>query len=281
MYNTFLHNTTPFNQAETYLKPETPISLVLFNSFSMQSTSVICTNLIDSAPSRDILSGDIPRADGQYVTADYFREKTIVVEGYLVTETAPEMTALMDSMRKNLLEREGELIITRHEDVDTRRVYKATLSNYDTLFAKRKGYDITHVPFSAVFSCMEPFGKAARYTTSTTTTSADPANLDFENIGTIEAMPIISMQFTADDSITAFTVTNTDTGESITYTGALVNTDVLKIDGEAMTIELNDVEVDYSGTFPDLAVGVSTLSFILTGTSYSADITVKFKPRYL
>src|SRR3954464_10931987 len=77
------------------------------NAFSLSDgTEMILTDLRISGPSRDLIGGDVPRGDGKFITADYFRQYQIEAEGVAIQSTAALLDAFLDTIKKNLRFRE-------------------------------------------------------------------------------------------------------------------------------------------------------------------------------
>ncbi len=257
--------------------------LVAFEDFSLSdNTNVICTDLLDSGPTREILGGNVPRADGQYITADYFRERTIEVRGIVKASTAALLDAYLDTMKKSLRAREGNLDITRNSVV---RRYVATMTNFDGFDAERKGYHVTFCPFVARFTCKTPYGQDRSYTSMTVNLTASPTNQTIDNTGTIRTLPAFILIFTAASSVTVVNVKRIDvnsvTLDEIEYSGSIAANDILTFDSENSVVKKNGDQVAYTGSFPTLEVGSNIFTFTVTGTSFAADTTLRHKCRYL
>ncbi len=253
--------------------------LIVFDGFSLSDNSTVFTQqLLDSAPSRQIIDGAVPRGDGMYMNGEYWRQKVIEVEGFCKESTSTLLETLLDTVRKNLAGREKNLDITRN---GTTRRYVATLTNPEDLFSDRQGHHITVCPFRAQFVCKEPFGLESDYTSATEQAVISPLNITMENLGTIDAKPVLVLIFDAASSVTTVNVENTTNGEEIEYSDAIAANDVLEFDSEKKTVKKNGTEVDYSGAFPTLIAGSNVMQFTITGTSFDAQITVKHKNTYL
>ena len=257
--------------------------LVVFEGFSLSDNdSVVCTNLIDSGPTREILGSRVPRGDGEYITGDFWRQKVIEVRGFVKKDTAEELDDFLDTMRKNLRVREGNLDITRY---DTARRFVATLTNAEELFASREGYHITFCPFVARFVCKTPFGMDREYTANTFTFATTPRNETMQNIGTIEAQPVFIFIFDSASSVTAVNIQRVDTDgnvlDEIEFTDTIAAGDILEFNSEDKVVNLNGEQVSYTGSFPELAIGSNTIKLSVTGASFSATTTTKMKNRFL
>lgn len=252
---------------------------LVFEDFSLNDgESMILTGLRFLGPSRELIGGVIPRGDGLYQTGDYFREGVIEARGIARKSTAAALDAFLDTIRKNLRHSQGNLDYT--DANGTVKRFVATVDSFEDMF-DRQHYHVTFCPWVVRFRCRTPFGKARTYTSETVSITSSPTNQTVSNSGTTKAKPLFILIFTAASSVTAATVENTTTGESLTYTGAIAANDILAFDSENKTVTLNGTEVDYSGAFPLLDVDSNVLSFSVTGSAFDVLATTKWKPTYL
>src|SRR4051794_3316108 len=83
---------------------------IVFEDFSLSDgTVMILTDLEDSGPTREIEGDSVPRGNGLYVTADYFRERKLTARGYVKAASASAMATQLDTIRESLRAREGAL----------------------------------------------------------------------------------------------------------------------------------------------------------------------------
>ena len=272
-WNTMMYNGSPLG-ATVYSS-----DLVVFDSFSLaDNVNTFCANIIDSGPKRDLIDGPTPRADGQYLIADYWRQKDVEVTGVVKAADAASLNAYLDTMRKGLRKRAANLDLTRNGVV---RRFVATLTNAEQLFAARQPWNITVCPFKAVFTCETPFGTDRDYSNTSQSITSSPTTLTAENLGTIKTQPVVLLVFDAASSVTVVDLTNATTGEEIKYTGSCAANDVLVFDSEMKTVTKNGTAVDYAGSFPTLDAGSNNVKFTVTATSFTAQATVKWKNAYL
>src|SRR4051794_5398779 len=166
-FDTFQFNSMVFGGTGS-LNAVSSTDTLVFEGFSLSDgTNMVLQELRFLGPTRDLVGGNIPRADGMYLTADYFREYTIEASGIAVQSTAAALDAYLDTVRKNLRKREGNLDYT--DTNGTVKRFTATLDAYQDLFADRKGYHITVCPWKASFKCKTPFGRARSYTATSIT----------------------------------------------------------------------------------------------------------------
>src|SRR4051812_16144292 len=105
-YGTFLGGTSLFGGGSFVTPMYSADSLVFYdtseNAFSLSDgTEMILTDLRISGPSRELIGGDVPRGDGKFLTADYFREYEIEAEGVAIQSTAALLDAYLDTVKKN------------------------------------------------------------------------------------------------------------------------------------------------------------------------------------
>lgn len=250
--------------------------------FSLSDGStMILTDLRLLGPTRDLVGGNVPRGDGQYLQADYFRSYTIEAEGIVKASTAALLDAQLDTIRKNLRFREGYLDVT--DANGTVKRFAATMDGYEDLFAGRQRYHVTICPWKARFVCKVPFGKARTYTaTELLGLYVSPANQTVINTGTYKAQPVVTFLFTAASSLSALGVTNVTTGEQLDLVSPTATAgDVFILNSEDKTVTKNGAAHDYSGAFVSLDVSTNILRLTATATSFTADVTVSYKPTYL
>ncbi len=277
-YGSFLYNSALYNggnqNAPAYLT-----DLVVFDGFSLSdNTNVVTQKIIDSEPTRDLIGDKIPRADGQYLIADYYRIKEITVEGLVKQSTAALLDAYLETIRQNLRRQSAYLDITRNGVV---RRYVATLNAGQDLFSQRQFYNVTICPFTAKFECRTPFAKDRDYSAVSQAVTVAPTTIAVNNSGTIKSQPIIALIFDAASSVTQVNITNSTTSEQIQYAGTCNTGDVLIFDSEAKAVTLNGATVDFSGSFPTLEVGANLVKVTVTGASFNAYTTVRAKNTYL
>lgn|SRR3990167_852099 len=258
-------------------------NLIVFDGFSISDgTIMICTDLLDSGPTREIISGRVPRDDGEYVNADYWREKTIVAKGIIIRSTSTLLEAYLDTVRKNLRTRGANLDITRNSVV---RRYVATLEGMDQLFAERQRYHVTICPWTATFLCKTPFSKARAYTSGTETTSVSPTTVTVINNGTYKAKSTVYVIFSAASSVTVVNIKRTNAAgtvlEEIEYSGTIAAGDAVIFDGEDRTVKKNGTQVAYTGSFLFADPGSSLFKLTITGTSFTVDYSVNIKDTFL
>lgn len=278
-FNKFVFNSNLYGGGQFPVTHYSTDTLV-FEGFSLSDGTVMTmTDLKISGPSREFIEGGVPRGDGKFLIADYFREYQVEASGIVRKSTAALLDAELDTIRKSLRVTNGELDYTNA--AGTVKRFVATLANPEGLFADRQGYHITFCPWTAVFRCFTPFPTARGYTSQTLSLSSSPENDVVVNAGTVRARPVFILIFTAATSITALTVANATTGESITYTGSVAANDIFEFDCENLRVLKNGTASAFTGGFPRLEVGSNVITYTVTGSSFAAIATAKYKMSYL
>ena len=279
MFNTFNYNSKVFN-TQGFAVSLADVDDIIFNDYGLQNTDIVTQILIqDSTPDRDFGVSAVPRGDGQIITGDFWRRKNIQIKGVIHKSTNALLEAELDAMKKALAVAEGILDV---KIAGVTRRYIATLTNGQNMFDERKGYHVTFCPFQAEFVSCEPYGKSVDYNASGfLATSSLVLNEEVTNSGTVHAKPVVILNLTAANSVTAISFKNNTTGEEIKVTMSLNAGDYLKFDSEQMEVTVNGVVQDYTGSFPSLATGANSFTITVTGTSCTYDLTVKHKTPYL
>ena len=278
MYNTNVFNVTPYN---TLFSPSGLAAQdnIVFNGYSLQSSTVssrIAKHEVN--PTRELLRNKIPRNDGMFIVGDFWREKTIRIEGIIRQTSAALLDTEIDNFKKAMAVREGTLDIKNSSG--TIRRYQATLVNVDVV--NRENYNITFVRFSLSFVSVDPFGHDVNYSEELFSDKTDLVSNEFiSNIGTVRALGIYTLTFSAASGITAVQVSNNTNTELILSTVNISAGDVIVFDGEQRIVTLNGTQIDYSGFFPSLDTGPNSFTITLTGTSATFTLSMKYLPPYL
>ncbi len=281
-------NAILLNEAMLNAGTPTPFALVAgdfddleFDSFSLQDgTSVISADLLAySGPRRDVVTFEIPRADGGGLVSANYRERHIRVGGVIQATTSALLETLVDTIKRRMGLAEGNLDLKVNGEI--RRI-QATLSNPEAVFDDRQGFHITHSPFKLDFIATEPFWHALDYDAVYALATTDLGLVTYvDNAGTYKAQAVIVLIVAAASAITGVTVTNAANGATMTVTTPLVAGDVLTIDAEEKSVTLNGAEIDYSGTFIELEYGSNGITIAPAGTSMTYDGTIKFRKTYI
>lgn len=282
-FNSKQFNTGMFNGGMTIAEVFST-DLLVFDGFSVSDGSnMLLQKLTYSGPVRQLMGGPVPRDDGEYLTSDYFRSLIVEARGVVTQSTAAALETYLDTIRKNLRTREANLDIT--DAAGTVKRFVSTVINYEEMFADREHFHVTFCPFKIRFLCKTPFGNSRNYLSTFLSFSSSPTSQAIVHSGTTKARPVVIVNFLTASSVTVLNLKRLDTDgstlEEIEYSGSIAANDSFVFDSEQKTVTKNGTEVNYTGTFPFLDVGSNLLQLTVTGTSFSAEATLKHKTTYL
>lgn len=250
--------------------------MISFDSHNLESAYLLVNKLNKSdSASRDIQSETLSFQDGFNVVSNFWRSRTITIGGTIDATGSQHLADTLDTLKQNL---SG---VNKNLDVDygtgTRR-YKATLSRFS---APEEFYNITHLPYTAEFLC-QPFGYGtSQINLSSNDITASSHTEAFTFSGTYKPQPIITLTANAASSVTAISIANTTTGDTITVTTAIAANDVIVINTETHKATKNGTQIDFTGPIPEFLAGSNSLTITFTGTSLTYDLDLDYTPRYL
>lgn len=281
VYNTQQYNEAPYN-GETPIDTEVSSDIFQFDSYGLQNSSII-TSEIDygTAPQRDFEVDDYPRARGQLLIDEQFRKRVITLEGHITAASATALETLIDTIKRRLSVRNGNLDLQPAGWATSRR-WVATLQSPEKLFADRKRYHITTCPFKAEFLCLDPYGYDEDYTASTLLNqTASTVAQTVTNDGSADGELILIFGINSMIGWTSLTITNNTTGEQLKITDTIATGDIITIDSVNKQVLLNGSALDFDGTFISLDAGDNDISIAISSTSHDFDVTYKHKNAYL
>jgi hypothetical protein len=280
-YNENEYNQAPYGGAAPIDVAESS-DVFQFDSYGLQNSSIITSDIdFSTAPQRDFETDDYPRSRGQLLIDEQWRKRVITLKGHLRADTAAELEQLIDTVKKRLSTRNGNLDITITGWNDTRR-WVATLQNPEKLFAKREAFHITTCPFEAQFLCLDPHGYDEDYTNlSLFNRTVATTNYTITNDGTAPSELILILSINTLATFASLTVTNNTTGESMQITDALAAGNIIDINSEDKTVEVDGSAFDFAGQFISLNAGDNDIEITLASSSHDFDVTYKHKNAYL
>lgn len=280
-YNEHQYNQAPYNGEEP-IDVEESSDVFQFDGYGLQNSSII-TSEIDygTAPQRDFEVEDYPRARGQLLVDEQFRKRVITLEGHITAASASALETLIDTMKRRLSVKNGNLDLNPAGWTASRR-WTATLQNPQNLFADRKRYHITTCPFKAEFLCLDPYGYDEDYTASTLLNqTASTLSHTVTNDGSADSELIVILGINLMSGWTSLTLTNNTTGESMQITDTIAKGDIVQIDTVNKQVLLNGSALDFDGQFINLDAGDNDISIAISSTSHDFDVTYKHKDSYL
>lgn len=279
LYNQNIYNNSQYNGGLCLIS-QNPSDNIVFNNFGLQN-SLYCTQYVrhESGPSRDFILSDVHRGDGRNLQRSFYKKKVITLTGTLTASSNSELLTQIDLTKKLLREENAELKII---EGSLTRVYTATCTNLQTIFAQRDYFNVDWVPYHIEFTCWTPFGRdLSRTTRDDFSQTSSTINIELTNQGTITGRLVAFINFDAENTVSKINWKNNTNSDAIEITTSFSASDVLKIDGENQEVTLNGTNVDFDGFPPTMDVGANSFTLTVTSTSHTVSVSNKFYNYYL
>lgn len=258
-----------------------------FNSNDLQtynpSTDVgIVTNVIDHTDGPDMLMGlyGLADADGSSIPAINYPSKPVALAGAIKGSSQADLDNRIDTFKGYLTGKDKNLDITYGSG--TRR-YIATAG---TPRIQRKSKSFIAL-FQVPITCTNPFGL------DTSTSNLWAAKTGFTG-GTFTETPTVGGNAPFQLPVITITInsltgagdyvqiSNDNNGQELLIYGlGLEAGDVIIIDCVERTVTIDGVEVDYYGTFLELAPGANSITYTDGFTTRNVDISGVYTKRWL
>lgn len=258
-----------------------PTDEIWYNYYGLQNANILTEFVKVSAPDLALNQRGFPRADGVYQETAYYRVNRIKLSGTIHGADRAALETLADNMRKYLSEFGGTLRIYW---AGAARYYDdCYATNLNVLLDSRDFYHVDWCPWSVEFVSQHPFARSLDRTIldAPYAITTSPTNFIVDNAGNATTDPIITVGLVTVGTLSAFTIENTQNGDSITISGSFSDGDTIEIDGENKTVKKNGTAIDYSGVIPRAVPGSNIFEMTLTGASYSLSFTEQHYSRYL
>lgn len=214
----------------------------------------------------------LARRSARKVASAFYQDNQITIGVYIVAALTLKggidtLDQAVDLLVQNLQQIEGTLIVPRSGGV---RQYTATYAGY-TINSKGPYLDLT-----LTFECSDSYGYDTTYTVIQPATSytAAAVNTQYTQGGGADLQaPIRQVKILAAGSNPAtVTVGILGTGQKIAVTRTWVVNDVLVVDSQNKTVQVNGVDVNFTGAFLEVAPGLQTLTYQDTFTSRTVQL---------
>lgn len=248
-----------------------------FNSFSLQSDSVITEEIIHRTPaSRKIETQEISKRSGVKLINEDWRAKEIEIKGKIIGDTPDDLRDKVDTFIQNITPLQKSLIIEEN------RTYTATATEINI---PDRSYNQSICEFGLRFLCADPFAvgdliSAGFIVPSGVYTITRTIGIS----GCVFVEPVITVTISGvapsqDSSLRGLTLTYGATGEAVTYSGVLNYGDAYTFNYENYQVTVSGVQKQFSGIFSEWEVGDQTLTLTTSGSNtYRVDIS--YNKRY-
>lgn len=253
---------------------------VTFNDYGLLNSDVFVQDIVYSGATRDLVSRAYPRAHGEYAETVNFRRTSIALKGALRKTTQTLLETEMDTMRKNFAVENGVLKVPWKGGS---RYFDCYAAGLETLFAGRKGYHVTHVPWEIELICLHPFARDnSRETYAGASSTSSSTTYEPSNSGNAPTEMIVDITLTVAGTVSELSVENTTTGEKMTISGSFSDGDLITINTEDRTVLKNSTTaLDYTGVFPTANAGTNSLTVTIeTGSGQTLSLNERHYARY-
>lgn len=208
-------------------------------------------------PSRTLNSFPVARQSGQKVASGFYISRVINMGVYIQAATKAAAEAVLDNLWSQLQGQEQSLIIPQSGTV---RQYTATLTGQPKFNKVSGGF----MDIVIAFQCSDSFGYDTTYTTilNSTLASGNISTQYTQGGGADTQVPFIQVQYTALTGATskAVTVTNPANGQACVITRTWGVNDILQIDSRNKTVQVNGVDVIFTGAIPEWGIGLQKVN---------------------
>jgi len=273
MYNENEYNLKPYNIEWGWVSLTSQDDIV-FNGLSLQNENFTITN--SSFDNSHLIENEIfnrPLTDWVWELNFFFREKIIKFSWKISTENAEELNNEIDRIKKIVLQNSKNLDIKVNWVI---RRWNATCINAEELFF-REFYNVTFINIELQFRVTEFFKEIIRQNITLSWQTAWFIE-EIYNDWSAKANPLVTITFNSVTSVDEIIFTNW--WDTITIDETIINWNILQIDVEEKQVLINDVEVDYSWTFPRLDPWVNSYQIEINWTK-NFDFNLSYFNTYL
>lgn len=244
-----------------------------FDGHSLNTANVIIHSIQHyNAPEREINLFQIVHGNRSKAGRPSYSSKKIILKGTIQAESIAAFDTFLDEFKGYFTGIEKFLDIPHAGAI---RRYTATLTADDI---PREG-GLMHSEVTLQFTCSIPFGYDVTPTSLTSVTNATAAinNSTFTVGGNVEFQyPTISVTLNSGTNMTGKTISisNNNNGQVCSITRDWVAGDTIFLDPYFSIVQVNGIEVDFSGAIPIFSKGPGALSitdnFNTRSINYSA-----------
>ena len=252
---------------------------ITFNNFDLQTSTYLTNNIQYRQLAERLLDTkqDVRRGGFNIVDAYYVR-KAIEITGWIKATTPATLRTAIDTLKRNLRGAEKDLAIDYGNGIIN---YKATVQS---ISIPEQHYHITQVPFIISFLVM-PWGTSTTQLTSNYDISASPYTNSINVGGSFGPFPVITLTVNSKSSMTAIKVKNTDVDSntsSLLVSRTFTASEVLVVDCDAQTIQVDAANVDFTGIFPEFSHNSNSFEITITDSgAFTVSASVEYYQTFL
>jgi hypothetical protein len=290
IYNAVLYNDTPITFEASFGSSDE----ITFNGFGLKNNDIVVTKIQPLGALREREGYPNPNRDGVTKSTDFFRENSVVLNGYIFKKTASELEQFIDTMLSYLVVPDKYLVITK---AHKQRRFLATLQNTQEIYNLRENFMTDFTPFELVFEVSDPPYGEDTFLTSYTfeEQNLNSINTIIQNTGSVNTYLQLFMRFTVAVGLTKIEIENETTGELVTIEESINSNDFIEINSNIFKditgrttgnyVKINDTLYnDWTGVLPTLTRdnrGLNSITTTLTSVGQNVDIYFNTRMRYL
>lgn len=265
-----------------------PIVDIKFNGNDLQTTASAASTIL----TRDILYRHLADKviniqedtirDGFSLIDVQYRNKIISLSGWLKSDTAANLKTLVDNFQGYLRPKEKNLDIETYGGSGSYIRYTCTCRSINI---PEEHWHITQVPYDAEFMCI-PYGISPSLFTINLNgggnIAASPYSESVNFTGSYKPNPVITITVVAETDMTAIKFENTTKSDWIQVARSFAAAEVLVIDCNNETVQVDGTDVDFTGVFPSFDPDSNSLKVTTTDSgAFNITVSITYHPTYL
>lgn len=213
----------------------------------------------------------VARTSARKLSSAFFQGNTLTLGVYITAASRETLEAAMDTLYANIQATEGALVIPRSGG--TARQYTATYST-STVNNAMSNVDSpasNYADLTLTFECSDSFGYDQFFTPILTLANqnSSPNQWNYtQGGGADQQVPFLQLYFTGGSlGVGTVTIGNLNSGQQISITRTFSVGDTLQINPQNNTVQVNGVDVAFTGAIPTFGLGLQTITYSDTFTS--------------
>ena len=244
---------------------------VAINNFWLLNEYITTSNIEDDTIT-NISSYDNPQINWRWFLSNFKRWRNIRMQVTIRWDSQADFLARLDNFRKEIYNEQAILSWLR-PDGEYRKI-KVNCTSNPKIF---NHYNLTFVTLDVTFESLEPFWYKEAYQSNNitwkTASFSEEITNEWKAVSDVKFYVIVNT-----GSLTETKIKIAD--DEITISDTITAGDILLIDGEEKTVELNWTEIDYSWIFPTMSNATNFIDYTLAGT-FSMDTIILNRKNYV
>lgn len=250
---------------------------ITFNGYNLQTSSVSSLRFPDID---DVAYGEnnlarLGTTDGLKWIETRYAGRTITVQGMITGTSIANIEATLDTFKQNIFPDKVENLDIAYAGETRRWRCKVDKVEFDS--SSRGITRMWTISFRTLGFGQETTATVVSYPTET---GSPTKTIAFG--GSIKPLPKYIITVDTATALSVVKIKNNTTNREMEIQEVMTAGDVLEIDTEFKTVELNNVSIgDFLGIFPEVNAGTNEIVFTFTSTSHDVDIDIQYTKRYL